>query len=172
MDQQDQTLTLNQNSLDQLFSLLIKLSYDSTLNGLLLEKYFMGKRDEEQLEMFRQAAAKQIEKRFMKENIKDSSLKIERLEEEINKNKQIMESQMEIIAKYKENEQKYKQVVNKSQELNQSLKRQSEQMALWIQELMADLETNYSRFKNNETLIKEFIHKNPPPQGIRLPNNP
>ncbi|MBA4493443.1 hypothetical protein ACFO25_13410 [Paenactinomyces guangxiensis] len=40
--------------------------YDLALNGLLLESLFIEKWDKDQLEKFRQSAAKQIEKRLAK----------------------------------------------------------------------------------------------------------
>lgn len=81
----DRDSEINQHTIERLIPLLIKSSYDLTLNGLLLESLFAEKKNKDQLEKFRQAAAKQIEKRLAKENIEDQSLKIELLDQKLKK---------------------------------------------------------------------------------------
>lgn len=159
----------NQITLEQLIPILVKASYDAALNGILLEYLFLtGKGNKDQLDQFRKDAAQHIDERFIKANIVDQSLRVEQLNQVLNQLHQQIQSQDEMMIKYKENEEKYKQFLLKAKQINESSKQHNEQLLVWINNLIQFMKTNYSRFKTNEALIEEFTLQNPLPKGVKL----
>lgn len=164
-----------ENRLDRIeksFSILLaKVSYETTLNGLLLE-YLFAKRygKEKVLEEFRKKAFQLCKYRYDQEGLNSEALLtnvIEQMEEKIRVFEETTEEMSNLLTKYRSREKELISDYEKAEHKAQQIQQQLEELILWTNQLIVELKTNYSRFKSNESLINEYIQKTPAPPRIQ-----
>ncbi|QKG83136.1 hypothetical protein GXN76_00780 [Kroppenstedtia pulmonis] len=160
------------NKLEQITNLLIKASYDTSINAFLLEDMFARSKDNKgKMERYHELATKYLQNRLEKEGLDQIGVLMEENEQLKRKSKddeqrvQILKSQ---IQQLHDKEQQSGKMIREYQEQMKLMEQKKDEITNWTSGLVHELQLKYSRLRNNETIIQDYIQRNPTPKGIHL----
>ncbi|QKG83386.1 hypothetical protein GXN76_02130 [Kroppenstedtia pulmonis] len=161
------------HKLDQVTNLLIKASFDTSLNAFILEDLFVtSKGNKERMEQYHTLAAQYLQSRLVKEGLDSQIAAI--VEENEQLKRKVMEDNEEIqklksqIQQLYVRDQESGNKIREYQEKMKAMEQKEEDMTKWTNGLVHELKIRYSRLKSNETIIQDYIQQNPAPKGTHF----
>ncbi|MFB9757202.1 hypothetical protein [Ectobacillus funiculus] len=160
---------IGKDIVERIGNLTAKNAYENCLTSLLVEdvhqKSGFNKVDYEQK---RKEAAARMRNRFDKEGAQELAGVIEENEHLQKVNRDVQERLQRAAVAFEQFKQRIQQLESENEKLKQENQRREQQEKLlqeWANGLANHLINNYSRLKNNATLIEEYTNSNPVPRG-------